>query len=156
MLPQLHGRKIRRVRKQISVCHLLSCWFLSQLGLRHWNGGVTFLRNVGWLLTDYKPLYPRRYNYSWLPLWEPQILHATGYLDLKLHVGYDPRSGCWVSVSAIPCKMVDNSHRGYCNCNLLALYDGMDRTGRTPSSSICIKIPARRQALLTAVVCPCR
>jgi hypothetical protein len=33
-----------------------------------------FLRNVGWLSTDYTALYPRRQNSSQPPLWEPQIL----------------------------------------------------------------------------------
>jgi hypothetical protein len=36
------------------------------------DGGDMFLRNVGWLSTDYMPLYPMRQNTSQPPLWELQ------------------------------------------------------------------------------------
>jgi hypothetical protein len=35
---------------------------------------VTFLRNVG-SHTDYAAIYPRRWQFSQLPLWKPKILH---------------------------------------------------------------------------------
>jgi hypothetical protein len=38
------------------------------------DGGYLFLRNVGWLSTDYTALYPRRWNPSLPPLWKPQII----------------------------------------------------------------------------------
>jgi hypothetical protein len=38
------------------------------------DGGEMFLRNVGWLSTDYTALYLRRWYSWWPPLWEPQIL----------------------------------------------------------------------------------
>jgi hypothetical protein len=45
--------------KQGSVYHLHSR-YLGRLIRRPENGGDMFLRNVGWLSTDYTALYPRR------------------------------------------------------------------------------------------------
>jgi hypothetical protein len=42
--------------------------------------GYVFLRNL-WLSTDYTALYPRRYNSSQPPLWEPEILRSTWILS---------------------------------------------------------------------------
>jgi hypothetical protein len=43
---------------------LAACWFLAGLFSDPENGGDMFLRNVGWLSTDYTALYPRRFLHN--------------------------------------------------------------------------------------------
>jgi hypothetical protein len=47
---------------QNSACYLT--YFSFGLFFESEYGGDMYLRNVGWLPTDYTPIYPRRYNIS--------------------------------------------------------------------------------------------
>lgn len=54
----------RMLRPHTSTCYLLHAGFLLGLFFDTENGDEIFLRNVGWLLTDYTALCPRRYVQS--------------------------------------------------------------------------------------------
>jgi hypothetical protein len=59
----LQARKISQARNQREgsyACHLLHAGFFLRLFFDPEDGGDMFLRNVRWLSTDYKALYPRR------------------------------------------------------------------------------------------------
>jgi hypothetical protein len=47
-----------------------------------WDGGDTFLRNVGSHM-EYTALYPRRWQHTYLPLWEPQIPNRFHFTFLR-------------------------------------------------------------------------
>jgi hypothetical protein len=65
-------------RKRGSACTYFDAGFLLVLFFGAEDGGDAFLRNVGWLSTDYTAFYPRRQIPSQLPLWRPQLLHEQG------------------------------------------------------------------------------
>jgi hypothetical protein len=47
--------------------------------------GTVFLRKIYWLSRDYSALYPRRQNYAWVPLWEPQIHKVSNEFQLSVN-----------------------------------------------------------------------
>jgi hypothetical protein len=60
---------------------LVSCWFLAWLFFDPENWEYMFLRNVGWISTDYTTLYLRIYNFSFcllevrvVPIWIMSLL----------------------------------------------------------------------------------
>jgi hypothetical protein len=61
----------RRICQACSTCHMLSSWFLSGLFFNPEDGNM-FLRNVGWLSTDYRRYIP-----------EDRTLHNHGCENLK-------------------------------------------------------------------------
>jgi hypothetical protein len=58
----LQGRRISRTGNQLTTC--FRAGFLLGSFLDPEDGGYMLFRNVGWLATDYKKLYSRRYNSS--------------------------------------------------------------------------------------------
>jgi hypothetical protein len=63
MSPLSSGLKKKSGKKpawQVAISYLLYAGFLSGLFFSPEYGGYMFLRNVGWLSTDYTTLYPRR------------------------------------------------------------------------------------------------
>jgi hypothetical protein len=76
-------------RSKLATC--IHAGFLLGLFLDPKNGDI-FLRNVGWLSTDYTVLYPRRQRSSLPPLWEPQFLqmqthHSLSYTSFPFENG---------------------------------------------------------------------
>jgi hypothetical protein len=49
-------------------------WVWLEYTLTHWHSSLHTNTHFGWLSTAYTALYPTRYNISWPPLSEPQIL----------------------------------------------------------------------------------
>jgi hypothetical protein len=67
-------------------------------------GGDMFLRNVGWLPTDYTALCPRRRNSSlrYFP-----ANHLSINFDTRLGLGSDPHSGGLISEGGANCSSPD-------------------------------------------------
>jgi hypothetical protein len=56
--PHLKGRGIFKARRQSSAIYVIHVGFLLVLFFETADVGDMFLRNVGWLSTDYTSLYP--------------------------------------------------------------------------------------------------
>jgi hypothetical protein len=70
--------------RQSSSCHLFHACFLLDLLFNIKYGGAMFLRNVGWLFTDYMALFLRRQNSSYPPYIE-RHLYRLQRLGLSTH-----------------------------------------------------------------------
>jgi hypothetical protein len=55
------------LQRDVSACRLLLTVFLLGFFSSPKDGGNMFLRNVGELLSDYTPIYIRRYKFFFLP-----------------------------------------------------------------------------------------
>jgi hypothetical protein len=65
----LQGRRMRHSRNQRESswhAELCCCSFLFGLFFDPEDGGDMFFRNVGWISTDYKALYPTRMKYTFI------------------------------------------------------------------------------------------